>query len=152
PGAPAPSTPALDYGPAVGQLNQIDVPAVHQMGLHGEGVIVAIFDAGFDTLSHEAFSSMSIAARHDFVNGDDDVGNGRDRGEGSHGTETLSVLGGFSPGHLIGPAFAATFLLAKTEDTTSETQVEEDNWAAAAEWAEARGADVISLGYLTFDP
>src|SRR5262249_5516225 len=71
PGAPAPSTPALDYGPAVGQLNQIDVPAVHQMGLHGEGVIVAIFDAGFDTLSHEAFSSMSIADRHDFVNGDD---------------------------------------------------------------------------------
>jgi subtilisin family serine protease len=63
------------------------------------------------------------------------------------------VVGGFQSGRLIGPAFAATFLLAKTEDTTSETPVEEDNWAAAAEWAEARGADVISssLGYLTFD-
>ena len=37
---------------------------------------------------------------------------------------------------------------------SSETPVEEDNWAAAAEWAEARGADVISssLGYLTYDP
>src|SRR5262249_11560479 len=106
------------------------------------------------TLSHEAFATMAIADRHDFVNGDDDVGNGRDRGEGSHGTETLSTLGGVSPGHLIGPAYAATFLLAKTEDTPSETPVEEDNWAAAAEWAEARGADVISssLGYLTFDP
>jgi subtilisin family serine protease len=97
---------------------------------------------------------MSIVDRHDFVNGDDDVANGRDRGEGSHGTETLSVLGGWAPGHLIGPAFNATFILAKTEDTSSETPVEEDNWAAAAEWAEARGADVISssLGYLTFDP
>jgi subtilisin family serine protease len=54
---------------------------------------------------------------------------------------------------LIGPAFAASFILAKTENTDSETPVEEDNWAAAAEWAESLGADVISssLGYLSFD-
>jgi len=143
----------FDYGLSAGQLTQIGVPAAHDMGLHGEGVMVAVFDTGFDTLSHEAFAAMSIVDRHDFVNGDDDVANGRDRGEGSHGTETLSVLGGWAPGHLIGPAFNATFILAKTEDTSSETPVEEDNWAAAAEWAEARGADVISssLGYLTFD-
>ena len=147
-------TAAFDYGPSAGQLSQIGVPAVHELGLHGEGVMVAVFDTGFDTLAHEAFAAMSIVDRHDFVNGDDDVANGSDRGEGSHGTETLSVLGGYAPGHLIGPAFNATFILAKTEDTSSETPVEEDNWAAAAEWAEARGADVISssLGYLTYDP
>ena len=115
--------------------------------------MVAVFDTGFDTLFHEAFSSMAIADRHDFVNGDADVANGG-RGEGSHGTETLSVAGGFASGRLVGPAFQSTFLLAKTEDTDSETPVEEDNWAAAVVWAEARGADVISssLGYLTYDP
>ena len=159
PAARASSAPAvrrgvgIDYGTSIGQLRQIDVPAVHEIGLHGEGVIVAIFDAGFSNLAHEVFAPMAILARHDFVNGDDDVADGSDRGEGSHGTMTLSVLGGFKEGQLVGPAFGASFILAKTEDTTSETPIEEDNWAAAAEWAEGLGADVISssLGYLEYD-
>jgi serine protease AprX len=144
----------LKYGGSLGQLQQIDVPAAHDKGLHGEGVVIALFDAGFNNLAHRVFSSMKIAATHDFVNGDDDVGDGSDMGEGSHGTETLSAIGAFREGELIGPAFAATFLLAKTENTDSETPIEEDNWAAAAEWAESRGVDVISssLGYLDFDP
>jgi serine protease AprX len=144
---------AIDYGTSAGQLRQIGVPAVHDLGLHGEGVIVAVFDAGFSNLAHEVFAPMTILARRDFVNGDDDVADGPDRGEGSHGTMTLSVLGGYKEGQLVGPAFAASFILAKTEDTFSETPIEEDNWAAAAEWAESLGADIISssLGYLAYD-
>ena len=152
--APRATPGALDYGFSLGQVALINVPAVHEQGLHGEGVIVAMFDTGFNTLSHEAFATTAILAQHDFVNNDDDVTDGQDHGEGSHGTETLSVIGGFTPGRLIGPAFAAAYLLAKTENTDSETPAEEDNWAAAAEWAEAQGADVISssLGYLDYDP
>jgi subtilisin family serine protease len=143
----------LDYGDSLGQLQQIQVPALHAQGLDGSGVVVAVFDAGFDNLGHEAFATTQVLAWHDFVNGDDDVANGADHGEGSHGTNTLSVLGGYRPGQLVGPAYRASFLLAKTENTDSETPVEEDNWAAAAEWAEALGADVIStsLGYLGYD-
>jgi subtilisin family serine protease len=146
-------SPIIDYGTSLGQLQQIRVPAVHERGYTGAGTIVAVFDAGFNTLSHEAFSTMLFVAAHDFVNGDDDVGDGSDMGEGSHGTQTLSVVGGFRSGQLVGPAFGASFILAKTENTDSETPVEEDNWTAAAEWAEALGADVISssLGYLDFD-
>jgi serine protease AprX len=144
---------ALDYGTSLGQLQQLGVPAVHDLGLTGEGTVIAVFDTGFSTLAHEAFSAMKFVAARDFVNGDDEVADGPDQGEGSHGTATLSVVGGYVPGQLIGPAFGASFILAKTENTDSETPVEEDNWAAAAEWAEAMGADVItsSLGYLDYD-
>jgi subtilisin family serine protease len=147
------SATAIDYGASSGQLAQIGVPPLHEMGFHGEGVVVAVFDTGFNSLNHEVFSSMRIVAARDFVNGDDDVSDGSDQGDGSHGTMTLSVLGGLQEGQLVGPAFAADFILAKTENTASETPVEEDNWAAAAEWAESLGADVISssLGYLVYD-
>src|SRR5262245_14434236 len=114
---------AINYGASLGQLQQLGVPTLHDRGLHGEGVVVAVLDAGFDNLAHEVFATTRILATRDFVNGDDDVGDGRDRGRGSHGTATLSVLGGYREGQLVGPAFAAGFLLAKTEDTGSETPV-----------------------------
>ena len=74
-------------------------------------------------------------------------------GEGSHGTMTLSLIGGYKPGQIIGPAYGSNFILAKTENTDSETPVEEDNWIAAMEWADSIGVDVTStsLGYLAFD-
>jgi serine protease AprX len=139
----------LDYGTGLDQVRQLRVPELHERGLHGEGVVIAVFDSGFPNLAHEAFASMTIVAERDFVEGRDSVRDSTD----AHGTNTLSTLGGYAPGQLIGPAYRAAFILAVTEDVRSETPIEEDNWAAAAEWAEALGADVISssLGYLDFD-
>jgi subtilisin family serine protease len=145
---------ALDYGPSLDQVQQINVPAVHDLGNYGQGVVIGVFDAGFNRLDHECFRNMTIIARHDFVNGDDDVSDGRDRGKaGFHGTGTLSTMGCFAEGQLIGPAFGANYILAKTENTDSETPREEDNWIAALEWAEGLGVDIVSssLGYLDFD-
>ena len=45
----------------------------------------------------------------------------------------------------------AGVLLAKTEDVRSETPLEEDNWVAGLEWAEARGADLETWSFLTGD-
>lgn len=144
----ASSIHTLNYGASFGQLNQINVPAVHDLGYSGQGVLIANFDAGFSNLSHEAFQTMSIVARKDFVTGQNNV-----VAPHSHGTLTLSAVGGFKQGQLIGPAFSAQYALARTEDDNSETPIEEDNWAAAVEWADSLGADIItsSLGYLTFD-
>jgi len=140
---------SFNYGSSFTQMNQINVPAVHDLGYTGQGITICSMDAGFDNLSHEVFSSMNIIAKWDFVDGDPDVSQG-----GSHGTSTLSCVGGFKEGQLIGPAFDADFILARTEDIFSETPVEEDNWIAALEWADSIGVDVTttSLGYLGYDP
>ncbi|MBI2417761.1 MAG: S8 family peptidase [Ignavibacteriales bacterium] len=144
---------AFDYGDSYPQVNQLKVPQLHNMGINGQGVIIAVLDAGFNNLAHEVFNTMQIIAKYDFVNHDPGVGDSTDLGSGSHGTATLSAIGGFKAGKLIGPAFAAKYILCKTENTSSETPVEEDNWMAAIQWADSIGADISStaLGYIGFD-
>ncbi len=146
---------ALSYGYALDQLAQIHVPEVHDKGYDGTGVTLAMFDTGF-RLTHEAFAQAfadgRVLAMYDFVFNDSNVDYepGIDWSSSiSHGTLTWSTAAGYKPGYLYGPAYKANILLAKTEDVRSETQVEEDNWIAALEWADSLGADVISssLGY-----
>ncbi|MEO8666371.1 MAG: hypothetical protein ABI462_12835, partial [Ignavibacteria bacterium] len=141
----------LNYGSSLAQMELINVPMAHDSGYKGQGILIASFDAGFDNLQHPAFDSIRARGlrTYDFVNHDTNVANEPGQmGEGSHGTQTLSLVGGYRPGNLISPAFRSKYILAKTENTDSETPLEEDNWIAAAEWADSLGADVItcSLG------
>ncbi len=139
----------LDYGISYGQLEQIGVPAVHDKGYNGAGVIVAMFDTGYRK-DHQAFqiaySEGRVLAEWDFVFNDGNTQNDFEDSydQHNHGTLTWSTLGGEVPGVLYGPAYGASFILAKTEYVPTETQVEEDNWAAAVEWADSIGASVIS--------
>jgi len=70
-----------------------------------------------------------------------------------HGTMVLSCIGANQPGQFVGTAPEASFWLLRSEDGDTEQMVEEDNWAAAVEFADSVGADVIntSLGYSKFD-
>lgn len=150
------NTSSINYGPSLTQNTLISVPQVHDRGYAGQGVLIASFDAGFDNLAHNCFDKIREKGlrTYDFVNGDTIVANGKGRlGNGAHGTITLSLVCGYDPGNLVSPAFESQFILAKTENTESETPIEEDNWVAAAEWADSLGADVItcSLGYLSFE-
>jgi subtilisin family serine protease len=147
------SSTSLDYGYAQAQIEQINCQLAHDAGYYGQGVRVLLLDTGFN-LTHEVFDSLNIVAQWDFVDGDSVTANDSYQdslfGQDSHGTMVFSTLGGYKPGQLIGPAFGAEFLLAKTEVVHDEIQIEEDNYVAALEWGEQNGADVASssLGYL----
>jgi len=143
-----------NYGVSAGQLTSINVIAAHDSGWSGANVFVAMFDTGYNK-SHTATVQVKRIAERDFIFNDGETANqvADVSTQWDHGTGTWAVAGGYWQGNLIGPAYNGTFLLAKTEDVRSETPVEEDNWVAAAEWADSIGADVISssLSYLDFD-
>jgi len=141
----------LEYGPSEPQLSLINVPLVHQQGYTGRGITVLMLDTGF-YLQHESISPDRIIDQYDFIFNDEQTQNEADDdpAQHRHGTFTLTTLGGYAPGQLIGPAFEARFLLAKTEFVPDEQPVEEDYYVAGLEWGEALGADIVSssLGYM----
>ena len=149
--APQESTPrkrtdgALEYGLSRIQLEQMNALPLLDMGLSGEGVRILLMDSGFYTYSF-AFDSTDIEDRYDFLENDTSV---EGSGEG-HGSGTLSVIGGYDPGWIIGPAYGATYLIARTEDSTQEIPQEEDHWVEGIEWGEAGGVHITSssLGYV----
>ena len=142
----------INYGLSYDQIEQINCRIPHVAGYFGQGVRVLYIDTGYE-LGHDAYDSLNLIAQYDFVNDDDNTANDTDQefleNQDDHGTICLSVMAGYSPGNLIGPAYKAEYLLAKTEVVANEIYQEVDNYVAAMEWGEAMGADVAcaSLGY-----
>ncbi len=141
-----------DYGLGLNQIDMIGGIPLHEAGFRGEGMWIAVIDAGFfnaDNLT--VFDSLRnenrIITTKDFVDGDLNV-----YGSSTHGSMVLSTMAGNIPGQLIGTAPKASYLLLRSEDGATEYLIEEYNWASAAEFADSMGADVInsSLGYTDF--
>lgn len=142
-----------DYGASYTQIHIHHGEFLHNLGFHGETITIAILDDGFNNyLSNPAFENLRndhrILGTYDFVNQKISVNE-----EDIHGANCFSIIAAYMPGTLIGTAPAASFWLLKTEDINSESPVEEQNWVAAAEFADSVGADLIttSLGYDYFD-
>lgn len=145
----------LNYGNSLAQSEFHDIPIAHDAGYNAEGVIIGFLDSGFNWRENPALMDLSVLYEYDYVYNDDVTANQPEdvAGQDGHGTAVFSIAAGFEEGRLIGPGYGAHFFLAKTENITSETNVEEDNFAAAVEDFEEMGADVItaSLGYSVFD-
>ena len=143
------------YGYAEEQLQQMNLIAVHDAGYTGQGVVIGILDTGFER-SHEAFNytghPLNVLAEWDFINNDGNtaIEPGDASGQHSHGTLILGTLGAYYPDSYVGSAYNASFVLAKTEDTTDEYPAEEDFYVAGLEFIEENGADLAtsSLGYI----
>ena len=126
---------------------------LHNIGLRGAGMQVAVLDGGFynyntlpafDSINRngQVLSTWDFVARNQFVQDDH-----------PHGMQCLSTIAANIPGQFIGKAPQASFHLFRTEDVNSEYPIEEFNWVCGAERADSAGADLISssLGYFDFD-
>jgi subtilisin family serine protease len=137
------------YGKAETQVEMLGLDALHTAGFKGSSMTIAIIDAGFigaDTIGY--FKNLKLKATRDFIYPPTTVYNGH-----YHGTAVLSLMASQEPYLIVGTAPEASYCLLRSEDNNSEFPIEEDYWAAAAEFADSIGADIInsSLGYTEFD-
>ncbi len=141
-------TTSLNYGGSFTENNLSDIPAVHDLGIKGTGVYVGILDDGFSYHTYNALKNLKVVHEHDYVHNLSTVSN-----QSGHGSSVFCLMAGYDPGNAIGPAYDAQFFLAETENSSSETHVEEDNYAAALQDMEAAGVQITSssLGYAIFD-
>jgi hypothetical protein len=143
----------LNYGSSYGQVHIHNGDFLHDKGYTGNGMDIAMMDAGFHQYkTNPMMDSLRLQNRilgeWDFVMNEESVNE-----DHAHGAFCLSILAANKPGMMVGTAPYANYWLFRTEDVGSETPVEEQNWIAAAEFADSAGAHMLttSLGYVQFD-
>ena len=137
------------YGLANRQIEQINGAPLHEKGYRGKGMTIAVIDGGFYNADIiPMLKDVNILGTKDFVTPGGNVYENE-----SHGMMVLSCMATNSPNLFVGTAPEASYWLLRSEDGGSEQIVEEDNWAAAIEFADSVGADVVntSLGYSILD-
>lgn len=142
----------IDYGAGQHQIEIHEGQYLHDKGFTGEGMLVAVLDAGFPGVNtagpfQHLFESGRIKGTRDFVAGGANVYTAS-----MHGTHVLSTMAARSAA-MTGTAPNASYVLIRSEEDGKEQPIEENNWIAGVEYADSIGADVISssLGYTTFD-
>lgn len=137
------------YGTAIRQIAMSNGDKLHQAGFRGEGMTIAVIDAGYHNVDRiTAMRNIRIRGTRDFVEPGSDI-----YAKGSHGMAVLSCMAMNMPNIMTGTAPEASYWLLRSEDERSEQPVEQDYWAVAVEFADSVGVDVLntSLGYYVYD-
>lgn len=142
-----------NYGTAYTQINQLHGQTLHQAGYTGQGMQIAVIDAGFMNVNSNPFFNKlrhegRIIGTKDFVNSNSNI-----YSEHNHGAHVLSTMAADSTATYTGTAPNASYLLIRTEADEGEYLCETDFWISGIEYADSVGVDVAttSLGYSTFD-
>ena len=145
-------TTNFNYGQAANQLEMLKGEILHENNFSGNGMYIAIMDAGFpgvNTFSpfQKIRDNNQILGGYDYVHRNANFYTGN-----SHGTSVLSTIAGYVDNEFVGTAPDANFYLFITEDNDHEVPLEESLWVEAAEEADRLGVDVLStsLGYSVF--
>ncbi len=138
------------FGATYDQVSMLNGDRLHGKGWRGQGKTIAVLDGGFmnaDVIP--ALQQGQVVGHADFVYPTSD----NIFSETEHGTMVLSTMAANVPNLFMGTAPQAQYWLLRTEETRSETMVEEDFWAAGVEFADSVGADIVSssLSYHDFD-
>lgn len=143
----------LDYGGTANQIRIHKGEFLHNLGFTGGAITIAILDGGF--LAYKTNSALDSVRLQGRILGEwDYVANEASVNEdNNHGANCFTIIAANKPGVIVGSSPHSKFWLLRTEDVNSEYIVEEQNWAAAAEFADSAGVDMISssLGYYDFD-
>jgi len=138
------------YGKAYKQINVLQGDRLHDIGMAGQNMMIAVVDGGFKNVDRiPAFNSINICGIHDFVH----PATPSIFAETDHGTKVLSAMAIATPYYYVGSAPRSSYWLLRSEDLQTEQEVEEDYWAMAVEFADSAGCDLInsSLGYSEYD-
>jgi subtilisin family serine protease len=153
------SEEAIDKPGSDQQINQLNLLPLHQLGFKGKGIRIGVADGGF-------YNANTLASLpHDQWLGYTDLTDDKDdifSSSGNHGSLCLSAIvahkevsDGTSVGTFTysGTATDAAYYLFKTEEHSTESPKEIDNWVAAIEMADSLGLHIVStsLGHTTFD-
>ncbi len=132
------------------QLALYNLLPLHDLGYHGQGILITICDGGFTNANTlDCFRHELELGHFDFTDDVDDFYGYT----GTHGTNCLSTISGLKEYEYYGSATRAQYYLMRSEENETESPKEMDNLVAALEKADSLGTNIfsVSLGYAYFD-